>query len=269
MTIREVFKRERLVAAHRGYRAVRAENTLSAFEASIGHCDFVELDVGFSSDGVPVIIHDDTLTRTSNAEHLAHFRSPYLITSYSYAELIELDFSSWFLESDPFGTLAKSERLRTELKVLPPQKIPTLHEALFFLKKQHTPVNVEIKDMRGTVMDAYAVSKTLEVIHTLGMEEAVLLSSFNHAYLKEAKVASPEVMRAALQEDRHPEDLLAYLAALDVSCYHVDKEIADEALVQRLNEAGIIVNVFTVNDPSEMERLYSWGVKGVFTDYLR
>ena len=257
-----------LIAAHRGYRAARAENTLSAFEASLGKCDFIELDVAFSKDGIPVIIHDDTLERTSDAAQRKGFAPPYTVTDYSYAALLELDFSSWFAIQDPFGTIASGSVDRSTLDTLPIQRIMTLTEALSFCKQHHMPVNVEIKDMSDTPFDTLAVPKTLAVIEELGMEAEVLLSSFSHRYIAQVDLLAPSMERAVLQEHAHPDMLVSYLADMGVRCYHCNVEIVTEALVRELNAAGVIVNVYTVNTPEEKARMFSYGVKSVFTDFL-
>ena len=262
------FSADELIAAHRGYRAVRAENTLSAFEASLGKCDFIELDVAFSKDGVPVIIHDDTLERTSDAAQKGGFAPPYTVSDYTYAALLELDFSSWFASQDPFGTIASGSVDRSALNTLPIQRIMTLTEALSFCRQHHMPVNIEIKDMSDTPFDTLAVPKTLAVIEELGMEAEVLLSSFNHDYIAQVGLLSPYIERAILQEHAHPENLITYLAEMGVQCYHSDIEIITEALVKELTEAGVIVNVYTVNTPEEKARMFSYGVKSVFTDFL-
>jgi len=259
---------ERLIAAHRGYRACYPENTMAAFEASVGRCDFLELDVGFSRDGVAVIIHDDTLERTSNAVDLEGFAAPYAVVDYSYAELMRLDFSTWFLERDPFGTIASGEAERSVLEALPVQRIPTLREALYFCKAVQLPVNVELKDMEGTDFDATAMYAIVALIRECGMEDRVLLSSFNHRYIAQAGEIAPEISRAALQEHAHPQDLIPYLHALGVSCYHADREIMDELLLKRLHAAGITTNLFTVNDPQEKAQLFDWGARSLFTDFL-
>jgi glycerophosphoryl diester phosphodiesterase len=268
MNFWEHFPHDRLIAAHRGFRAIRAENTMAAFEASVGKCDFVELDVGFSRDGVPIIIHDDTLERTSDAAELEGFMPPYAVVDYSYAELLRLDFSSWFMQKDPFGTIASGVVTRVELETLPAQHILTLEEVLSFFKQHQIPVNVEIKDMRATDFDAVATRKVLDLLKETEMEESVLLSSFNHTYIAEAKALAPHISRAALQEHAHPEDLLVYLRELGVECYHCDLKIVTEEVVRELTDAGITVNVYTVNTPEEKERMFSWGVKSVFTDFL-
>ncbi len=268
MFFAELFKRERLIAAHRGNRSIRPENTLSAFEASIGKCDFVELDVGFSQDGVPVVIHDDTLNRTSNIEEMEGFTKPYNVVDYDLSELERLDFSSWFVKKDPFGTISSGLVSKAELESFSIQRIPTLDTVLKFLKKHNMPVNVEIKDMSNTKFDTIATKKVIDAIKSNQMQKMVLLSSFNHKYLKEAKQLAPEIMRAALQEHMHPKSLISYLKELDVHCYHPDAKITTKEIVSKLNDNGIYVNVFTVNDPKEKEVMFEYGVKSVFTDFL-
>jgi len=262
------FTRDRLTIAHRGYRAIRAENTMAAFKAAIDRYDFIELDVGFSRDGVPIVIHDDTLERTSNAIEAVGFEAPYRVADYSYKELLELDFSTWFMDRDPFGTIADGTVRRDELKSFTVEKIPTLAEVLNFLKINKMPVNIEIKDMRGTPFDSVAVQKTLSVISAVGMEEYVLLSSFNHSYLSEAKLINPNICRAALFEDSYPDNLIEYLRELDVSCCHPRANITTKELVEELNRSGFIVNVFTVNDHEEKRKMYEYGVRSIFTDFL-
>jgi len=262
------FSATELIAAHRGHRAVRAENTLSAFEASLGKCDFIELDVGFSKDGVPVIVHDNTLERTSDAVHREGFYPPYAVVDYTYAALLQLDFSSWFAVQDPFGAIASGSVDRAVLAALPIQHIMTLTEALSFCKQHQVPVNIEIKDMSNTSFDTFAVPKTLAVIEEIGMETEVLLSSFNHHYIAQVGLLAPSMERAVLQEHAHPDMLVSYLADMGVRCYHCDVKIVTEALVRELNAAGVIVNVYTVNTPEEKARMFSYGVKSVFTDFL-
>jgi len=264
----ERFESRELIAAHRGYRAIRAENTMTAFAAAIGKCDFIELDVGFSRDGVPIIIHDDTLLRTSNVSHVAGFSFPYNVVDYTYDALLELDFSSWFSQSDPFATIASGMVMQDKLTSLPIQRILTLEHALMYFKQHAVPVNVEIKDMRGTDFDTTAVSKVLFIIQSLEMEDNVLLSSFNHHYIAELHRVAPDISRAALQEHAHHENLVLYLQELGVECYHSDIKIISSALVKELTRAGIIVNVYTVNSPEEKALMFGYGVRSVFTDFL-
>ena len=259
---------QNIVIAHRGYRAIRAENTLSAFKEAKGRCNLVELDVGFSKDGVAIVIHDDTLERTTNAKELSGFNAPFYITDYTYEEILQLDASSWFIKTDPFGTIKNGLVKKSELKALPIQRVPTLKETLSLLKELNLPVNVEIKDLRGSKFDKVAPKRVLEEIKNLDMQNNTIISSFNHGYLKVIKELDPTIEIAVLQEHCHPSNTVAYLQSLNSNNYNIDIEICNEKLVKELTADGINVSVFTINSKEQQEQLFSWGVKAVFTDFL-
>lgn len=261
---------EHLVAAHRGARAVRPENTLCAFEHALGRCDFLEVDVQCSRDGVPVILHDATLSRTSDVARVPAFsdRAPWRVHDFSLDELRRLDFGSWFLEADPFHALQDGELDPGELEPLLPQPLPTLAELLQFVHDQRFPVNLEIKDLSGTPCHRRVVGQMVEQIRCAGCSERVLISSMHHHYLRQLAEQAPDISTAALVADRHPPALVAYLRDLGVCAYHPADAITDASLVELLARAGIAVNVFTVNDPVRKTALFAMGVRSVFTDCL-
>ncbi|MEA1914839.1 MAG: glycerophosphodiester phosphodiesterase family protein [Campylobacterota bacterium] len=262
------FTKKNILIAHRGARSHYAENTMIAFEASLEKADAIELDVGFSKDGVAVIIHDDTLERTSDAVKHKEFKAPYKVVDYTYEELQKLDFSSWFMDADPFECIKKNKISKEYLSTLPTQRIPTLKEVLLFCKKHQMPVNVEIKDMRDTAFDSCAAKEVFSIIKQLDMASLVLISSFNHQYLKEFYKMAPYIATAALQENEHPKDLIPYLKSIPTQLYHPRITIANKELIETLNSAGFFVNVFTVNASKDKKRFFDYGATAVFTDFL-
>lgn len=270
MEFDRLFKRQQLVAAHRGARSIRPENTLCAFEASLGKCDFLEIDVQLSRDGRLVIFHDETLERTSDVIGINEFtgRRPWRLDEFDFAELQQLDVGSWFLEADPFGTIRKGEVERADLSALFPQRLLTLQQLLSFVAGNRLPVNLEIKDLTGTPHDEKIVRRIVEAVYQEACAPLVLISSLKHGYLQECASLAPDIALAALQEDQHPDDLISYLKSLGVCAYHPEDSITDAALVTMLNSAGFHVNVFTVNDQARKEQLFAFGVKSVFTDFL-
>ena len=260
--------KQNIIIAHRGYRAIRAENTLSAFSEAKGRCDLVELDVGFSQDGVAIVIHDDTLERTTNVKEFANFKAPYNTIDYTYKQILELDASSWFLKHDPFGTIKSGLVKKEELKALPIQRVPTLKETLSLLKELNLPVNVEIKDLKGTKFDNVAPIKVLDIIKSLNMQNSTIISSFNHNYLKVIKEIDSSTEIAVLKEHNHPKDIIAYLKSLNTNNYNIDVDICNEKIVKELTAKGINISVFTVNSKEQQEELFIWGVKALFTDFL-
>ena len=250
MNFLELLKKPNLIAAHRGNSLQKAENTLSALVSSIGKCDFIEIDVQLTKDLVPVIIHDDTLGRTSDVSKIERFeaRTPWRVSDFTEEELQSLDFGSWF-----------------DHKYEP---ILTLEKALYFSKEKHLFLNVEIKDMSNTFSDEAVVQIIINMIRKIQAEHLVLLSSFYHHYLPMCKKLSSEIPTAALQMYKHPSNLIDYLHTLQVDAYHPENRITNQKIVSSLREAGFFVNVFTVNQIKRQKELFNWGVNGVFTDLL-
>jgi glycerophosphoryl diester phosphodiesterase len=269
MFFKNCFKKAHLVAAHRGVSALRAENTMAAFRLASGRNDFVELDVGFSRDGEAVIIHDSTLERTSNAKELPLFTPPYNVTDYTFEELRSLDISSWFIDSDPFGTIVSGLVSAEELRSQAVERMPTLREALDYFKRVQMPVNVEIKDMSGTVFDETAAGNVVKIVLDADSYEQVVISSFNHEYLKQCHRLAPDISTAALVEGEHPEDITDYLLSLHVDAYHAESSMLDKAVVDAVMSRGMAVNAYTVDSMDEMNRLFGIGVCAVFSNILK
>ncbi|MCC2684138.1 MAG: glycerophosphodiester phosphodiesterase [Paenibacillaceae bacterium] len=144
--------------AHRGYPVKYPENTLSSFQAAVALSpSHVELDVHLSKDGVPVVMHDHTINRTSNGKGR--------IKDYTLAELKQFRLSEV-------------------------ETIPTLEEALRVIKG-HATVLVELKQA-GHLYDGLE-AKTLEVIRKLDMIDQVLISSFNHLSLEVMRSLTKDV----------------------------------------------------------------------------
>jgi len=262
-------KNKKLIAAHRGARSIRAENTMSAFKEAMKNSDFIELDVTFTKDGVPVVIHDDTLKRTSNVKEFKEFKKPYRVRDYTYKQLLKLDFGSWFIKDDPFKTIKNGTSSIKKLKSLKAQKIPTLEQVLKLFKKHNFPVNIEIKDLTGNDYDKVAVKIIINLIKKYDMANLVLISSFNHKYLKQAYKLDPHIDIAALEEDKiHSKDLIKYLKKLKVSGYNIALQIVTPELIKEVNKAGIFVSIFTVNDKKMKTKLFKEGAKAIFTDVL-
>lgn len=253
--------------AHRGARSLAPENTLLAAQKGwdIG-ADWWELDVAMTADGEMVVIHDDTLKRTSNAVSVFPDRAPWGVHTFSLTELRRLDFGSWFIENDPFGQIAAGNVSSSELHSFQNVPIPTLREALEFTRDHQWKVNVEIKDLTGKPGNAEIVEKATTLITKLQLETSVLISSFNHSYLERVKRAIPEIATAALveQPDPNPVELLNRLNAKAYnpgikSCIH-EQFIA-------LRKARKDIFVWTVNDEATMRRLIEMGATGLFTDF--
>lgn len=253
--------------AHRGARSLAPENTLAAARKGLElKADLWELDVAVTSDGELVVLHDDSLERTSNARQVFPGRKPWQVWDFSLAELRQLDFGSWYNSKDPFQQIRAGAVSPTEQAAFSGEPIPTLRQALEFTRQNGWKVNIEIKDASGTPGDAFVAEKVVALVQELDMIEAVIISSFNHSYLVRVKEAEPEIYTAALVEKADP-DPLALLQRLGAQAYNPGRNVINRKTVQALRAAGYDVFVWTVNDEKEMRKLIDWGVTGIFTDF--
>lgn len=258
-------KRKKLIAAHRGFRSIRPENTMSAFKAAVGQCDFIEFDINITKDLIPIVIHDHTLSRTSNKDKTSKFVDKTFAYEFTLKELKTLDFGTWFKKNDPFKTIKNNKVKKNKIKK---ESILTLEEILLFCKKKKILANIEIKDLFDTDFDDIIVKKIVEVIKKLEMQDSVLISSFNHCYLRQIDKLLPRVDKAVLVEDSHPNNLIKYLKDLNICAYNCCNEIITKDIVTYLKNESYKVNVYTVNDKKRKKELFSWGVDCIYTDFL-
>lgn len=228
------------LTAHRGYSAIAPENTLAAFEAAVeAGADAVELDVRTSADGVPVVLHDATLGRTTNGG------GP--VRKKTLAELRTLDAGSWF-----------APRFAGET-------IPTLDEALRLLRGRVTRLYVEIKEHAS----AAGLGRILELIRSHGLEERCVAISFDWAVLARVRGLSSRLALGYLVKRKARFREAVRLAAADgraqVGCdYRILRR--NPSLIAAAREEGVEVAAFTVNDPAVAERLVALGVTRITTD---
>jgi glycerophosphoryl diester phosphodiesterase len=253
--------------AHRGARSLAPENTMPAARKAfaLGASGW-ELDVAMTADGELVLLHDDTLERTSDAAQVLKDRQPWKVETFTLEELRQLDFGSWFVREDPFKQVAAGAVTPEEQAAIQGTQMPTLQEALEYTRAHQWFVNVEIKDATGTPVDDKIVKAVVELIRELGMNDLVLISSFHHDYLRQVKALQPSLAIGALV-DRNVDDPVALVKDLGAQAYHPSKKVINAEQVQALRQAGFDVYVWTVNEEDEMRKFIEMGVSGIITDY--
>jgi len=258
------------ICAHRGARSIAPENTLLALEKS-RRCgaDLWETDVQVTADGALVLFHDRTLDRTTDIVTMPVFsdRRPWNLAEFTLAELQKLDAGSWFLQSDPFGEIASGSLSRADFPAIEKERIPLLRDVLDYCQQHDFPLNLEIKDQRGITADEIIVGKVLTELRQTGTEALVLISSFNHDYLRRIAQLNPALATAALVEKEHPDNLSAYLYDLGVDAYHPDQAITDASLIRELTAKGMRVNLWTVNDIDQVKYFVAAGATFICTDW--
>jgi len=228
--------------AHRGAGKLAPENTLAAMRAGYLHgYRMVEFDVKLSADGVPFLLHDDTLDRTTSGSGRAD--------ALTWAELAKLDAGGW--HSPPFAGEA----------------IPTLAAVARWALANDVACNIEIKPMPGRERDTGAAVALDAQMLWHGAKVPPLLSSFSEEALAAARDAVAELQRALLVE-RIPADWQARLTRLQCVGLDSDYRELDAAIVASAHGAGYKVLTYTPNDPQVVTRLAGWGVDCIITDAI-
>jgi len=244
------------------------ENTLAAARKAIEiGADMWELDVNVTADGELVIFHDDTLTRTTNAETVFPKRAPWTITTFTLAELKQLDTGHKFIQTDPFGQIASGAVTPEALAAMRGEPIPTLQEGLLFTRSQNWRVNVEIKKVPAPLESFPVVEKVVARVEQLDMVEQVLISSFVYPYLQQIKRLNPAIATGVLRYQNGDEDTLSLLTELQAQAYHPYYQITQAAEINSLREKGYAVNIWTVNDERAMAQFAQTQISGIMTDF--
>lgn len=227
--------------AHRGAGLHAPENTLSAFRegAKAGYRMF-EYDVKLSKDGVPILLHDDTVNRTSNGDGLAKHLS--------LASLMELDFGSW--HSPPFIG----------------EPLLTLGGIASFCLPNHLHSNIEIKPSAGLEAETGAAVARLAASLWQGAPETPLLSSFSITALKAARLAAPDLPLAWLIDDELPSNWRNTASELQVIGLNLNDKHVTAEHIQSIQGDSYAVCVWTVNTIERARELLGWGCNSVITD---
>lgn len=244
--------RPTLAIAHRGGAALHPENTLLAFERSVEvhAADALELDLHATRDGVLVVLHDETLERTTDGE------GP--VAALTFAELSRLDAGARFTADGGRSYPYRGQGLR----------VPSFVELLRRLPA--VPLNVELKATAPGLEEQVAA-----VLRAEAATERVCLGSEHDDVAARLLRAAPEVCafypREALTRAVMALKTGAALPeepflVLDMPLEHLGIRLVDRTLIERAAGAGRWVNVWTVDDPAEMRALIDDGVGGVMTD---
>ncbi len=229
--------------AHRGGGSLAPENTMAALRlgASLGY-RASEFDVKLSRDGVPFLLHDATLERTTSGQGTAG--------ELDWASLAALDAGGW--HSPAF----RGERLAR------------LDEVVAFVTGGGLMANVEIKPTPGRERETGRAVARACAQGWAGSASLPLLSSFAFEALQAAQEAAPQLPRAWLAKSPGDEDF-ARLERLQAASMHCSHKAVTPELVARVHGGGRRLLAWTVNDADEAARLLAWGVDGIITDNLR
>jgi glycerophosphoryl diester phosphodiesterase len=233
-----------LLIGHRGYPSKFPENTLASFEGAMqAGCDMVELDVTLTKDRKVVVIHDDTLERTTNGKGL--------VRAHTLEEIKRLDAGSWF---DPRFSM---------------ERVPELSEVMK-LTSGRCMLNIEIKE---SAFEAAYPSDAIEhqvvkLVKTSGAMDRVIVSSFDKRMLQ--RIAAMDRPPAIAYISNHVADQteLDMLLTTRAFSWHPRFKVLTRDQVAMMHALGLRVFPWTINTRQEVESMLALDVDGLICNDL-
>lgn len=218
--------------AHRGASLSAPENTMAAFSAAVEHgADGLELDIHLSQDGVPVVIHDEMLERTTDG------RGP--VAEATLSQLRQLDAGGWF--SQEFVG----------------EPLPTLEEVLIAFSGQLC-LNLELKEFAAGV----------EVLALLRRypDAEVVVSSFDYVLLKRLRSIDEALPLAVLFYEGNWRQAIRFAGEISACAFHPAGNQVTRRMVAVCKQLGLPVSVWTVDQAHHARSLVRMGVSGLFSN---
>jgi len=228
-------KSEILKVAHRGASGEAPENTIASFQRAIAQgADVIETDAQLSKDKEIILLHDETVERTTDGRGK--------VSQLTLKEIKSLDAGSWF------G------------KEFSGEKIPTLTEALEVIRGR-TKLNIEFKGK-----NLLLVPKVINLLKEEGFIKEAILSSFNYSFLEEAKRFDPRITTGLLfATPAQRGKSFPYWKGTDLILPRYN--MVTKNLVEKIHSKDLKVIAWTVDEPEKIKRLIDLGVDGIASNY--
>jgi glycerophosphoryl diester phosphodiesterase len=254
--------------AHRGASMLAPENTLAAIELAGEYQAFgFETDIRISRDGVPFLMHDATLSRTTNVTEVFPERAEERASSFDMESLKQLNAGLWFIQQDPFGSIDAGFVSQSQLGINQGQGIPTLSEAL---SEVEAAGMVILFDMREPPPGHPFHEDFFEIVLSQCRESGLnedLWFMVDWSRLPTVRDEAPQltrVMGASSTDLPSPQRLLE----AGVEIINVDTGISARE-IQAYREKGLGVNVYTIDEPWLFSQFWLSGVTSVTTNNVQ
>jgi glycerophosphoryl diester phosphodiesterase len=233
-----------LIVAHRGASGAAPENTMAAFRKAVqAGADMIELDVRLTDDFHLVVHHDRDVKRTTNGKGRIWDRT--------LQQLRTLSAGSWF--SDKFAT----------------ERIPTLREVMEFLLPTRVNLNIEVKTDGDPRKHTHLAECVVLIILEKRFEDRVLVSSFDHKFLKRLHELYPAISTGALY---HPirdirKKVPALCSRIGASAFICSIAQVRQKMLDDVRSTNLTFAVYGVNNEAQLTRAQSFGVDAIVTDW--
>ena len=239
------------ILGHRGASAIAPENTLAAFVRAMSDgADGIEFDVRLSRDGVPVVIHDATLKRTAQIDRR--------VAELSATELQEIDVGGWFSTNKENLFLG--------------EKLPTLAQVFELFSTNNDRLYIEMKCDADEAR--FLATEVVRLTREARMAARVVVESFDHSAIVVVKTIDSNIRTAALFEPKLTRpistvrrlkmiDTAVSVGADEIALHHT---LAGARVVEKAQQAGLDVVVWTVDDPAWIARARKLNIKALIAN---
>ncbi|MBX7241910.1 MAG: glycerophosphodiester phosphodiesterase [Bacteroidia bacterium] len=230
------------VTGHRGAASYAPENTLSGISKALQlKPDRIEIDVQQTQDGIVVLMHDITLSRTTNGKGK--------VKNFTFEEVRKLDAASKFTPEGAFVGIP-----------LPFEPVPSLEEAIQLINGQ-TQFIIEIK--KGNEYYPGIVNNIVSLIQKYNAHSWCIIHSFEDSVLKAVHEADDRVVLHSVTAMRRSRQLRQMPYISEVSVYY---KFATQKWIDKIHKMGKKVNVWTVNNEEDIQKMINIGVDGIISN---
>ncbi|MFO8020469.1 MAG: glycerophosphodiester phosphodiesterase family protein [Promethearchaeia archaeon] len=238
------------IVAHRGGAALGPENTIEAVETALNY-NIVgwEVDIAISRDGVPFLMHDDTLKRTTNVEEVFPDRCNEGADSFTWEELQQLNAGSWFVDKDPYGTLSSGKIEPEQVEEYKTAKIPSFEEVLNVTRE--CDLNLDFDTRKPPEDHPYHANFT-EILFNMTIDlmdnlEDIMIPTSSQSWL-------------SLIDSNNVTEIWTYRDYVNTGDGYSDEEYRD------FYQEGFPVMVYTIDSVERFSQLWCLGVTWVKTN---
>ncbi len=252
--------------AHRGASSLAPENTIEAGLAALEYNTVIgwEVDIKISFDGVPFLMHDDTLLRTTNVSDHFPSRKYDKAETFTISELRELDAGSWFVEEDPFGTISKGIISYAKAESYKGIRIPTFEEVLNFTRDNNYYLDFDADrpdPSHPYYEDFYEILLNMTIESGVDLSKMMIPTS-NSEWIAMINIRAPKIL---LGWSGSPSPIEFESSSYNYSYINTDDTYSNTGY-QALYQSNLSVMVYTIDAKERHSQLWCLGAKWVKTN---
>lgn len=253
-----------LLIAHRGESSLAPENTLASARLAAGLGVYgLETDLHISQDGAPFLMHDDSLARTTDVKAVFPGREQQRAESFSLAEVRRLDAGSWFVQADPFGSIASGALAAAQAEAYRREPVPSLAEELAIVRERGLVFIFDLKEPpAGHPYAQTFFELVLDQLKAAQVDRQIWFLA-DRAELAVLRQSAPAMLPAYGGDYRRP-SAADELAQAGYRVVNLEYGLPAE-WIRRYQAAGLWVNLYTIDEPWQYSRLWLLGANSTTT----